>query len=268
MKKSILIFMLVLLPLTILGEDLKSNPFVRELAPKVKTTTTLKVYKIKTQKKCAHPQDLTEKQANKIFHSIKIKGKVSVLVLNNEDIRKVLKKFIKTFKTASPNEMVVVEKTKNYLDTKNKKDILTKIDKLVFWFKDSNNLVVFYKNKGYNIARILETGFHVTYYKENGKTYKSAIVIQKDVWTKYLNKAVFEKDYEKTWENLEKNLAKGKQAKEKEKVEKKSNKTEQTISIEEMQKELQRLKDMLDKKLITEEEYNMLKKNVLKKAGL
>ncbi len=268
MRKSILILILILLPLTIFGEDIKNNPFVKELVPKVKTTTTLKVYKIKTERKFAHPQSLTEKQANKIFHSIKIKGDVSVLALNNEDIRKVLKKFIKAFKTASPNEMVVVEKAKNYLDVKNKKDLLTKIDKLVFWFKDNDNLVVFYHFEGYDAARILETGYHVTYFKENGKKYKSAIVIKRDMWTNNIYKSPFEKDYDNTWQNLEKNLAREKQAKGKEKANKQSNKTEQTISIEEMQKELQRLKDMLDKKLITEEEYNMLKKNVLKKAGL
>ena len=45
-------------------------------------------------------------------------------------------------------------------------------------------------------------------------------------------------------------------------------KKEQTISIEEMQNELERLKEMLDKKLITEEEYKVLKDRVLKKAGL
>ncbi len=268
MKKSILIFLLFLLPITIFGENLKNNPFVKELIPKIKTRTILKVYKIKTERKCAHPQQLNEKQANKILHSIKIKQQVPILVLNHDNIRKVLKKFVQLFATAAPNEMVVIERDKNYLNAKNKKDILTKVDKLMFWFKDTDNLVVFYHYEGYDAARTLETGYHVDYYKENGKTYKSSIVIKRDIWTKNLNKSPFEKDYEKTWENLEKNLAKGKQAKGKEKVKKKSNKTEQTISIEEMQKELQRLKDMLDKKLITEEEYNMLKKNVLKKAGL
>jgi len=269
MKKSILIVMLILLPLSIVGEDLKSNPFAKELTPKVKTQTTLKVYKIKTSKrKCAHPQILTEKQTNKIFHSIKIKGKISLLVLNNEEIRKVAKKFVNEMANAKENEMVVVEKQKKYLDTKNKKNLLTKVDKIVFWFKDNDSLVVFYKYKGYNQARILEEGFHVSYFKEKGKTYKSAIVIKKDVWTKYINKAVFEKEYEKTWENLSKNLQKSKEAKPNKKLKTEKTESNQTISIEEMQKELERLKNMLDNKLITEEEYNKLKQKVMKKAGL
>ncbi len=268
MRKSILILILILLPLKMFGEDLKSNPFVKELVPKIKTKTTIKVYKQKTERKCAHPQVLTEKQANKILHTVKIRGTVPVLVLNHEEIRKALKKFVKLFATASQNEMVVVERTKEYLDAKNKKDIHTKLDKLFFWFKDKDNLVVLYYNKGYDTARTLETGYHVEYFTENGKTYKSGIVIKSDLWTKNINKSPFEKDYEKTWKNVEKNMEKEKQSKGKEKAENKEEKAHQTISIEEMQKELQRLKDMLDKKLITEEEYNMLKKNVLKKAGL
>ncbi|BBB33653.1 hypothetical protein TTHT_2229 [Thermotomaculum hydrothermale] len=140
----------------------------------------------------------------------------------------------------------------------------------MFWFKDNETLVVFYSYKGYDRARILKEGFHVNYFKANGKIYKSAIEIKKDVWTKYLNKAIFEKDYEKIWERIPKNPE---EAEAREKTKQKTsgeniNTEQKTISIEEMQKELERLKNMLDKKLITKEEYEMLKKNVLKKAGL
>ncbi|BBB33654.1 hypothetical protein TTHT_2230 [Thermotomaculum hydrothermale] len=113
MKKSILIALLIILPLTILGDDLKNNPFVQEFIPKVKTKVSLKVYRIKTKRECAHPQTLTPKQANKILHSIKIKRQIPLLVLNNEEIMKILKDFVKNMAEAGKNEMVVIEKQKN-----------------------------------------------------------------------------------------------------------------------------------------------------------
>ncbi len=268
MKKTILTIAAFLLPLAVMSQNLQNNPFVKELIPKTKTETNIKVYKIKTKnRKCVHPQKLTPKETNKIFHCIKIKGKVSFLVLTNEEIIKIYKKFIEEMESAKPDEMVVVERIKNYIDTKNKKVLTKKIDKLLFWFKDNDTLVVFYHNKGYDRARILKEGFHVTYFKENGKTYRSAIEIKRDVWTKYINKAIFEKDYEATWENLSKNLKKENKTtlKDNSKTDKQK---EEALTIEQLQKELQKLKDMLDKNLITEEEFKKLKKKLMERAGI
>ncbi len=268
MKKIVLLGFILILTMIVNAEDLKNNPFVKALTPKIKGKTIVRVYRVKVEGKTyTHPQSFTRKQANKILHSIKTTEGVPVLVLNELAIRKAIKPFIEEFKKAKPDEMVVIEKDKKYLNAKDQKTLMTKKDILYFGFPDKDHLLIFYKPEGYDRARLLREGFHVHFLTDKkGKKYMSTIIMNRDVWEKYINRAVFEQDYEQMWEKTPKSPDE-KPDTTKENLKKNQNQAG-TLSIEEMEKELEKLKNMLDKKLITEEEYNKLREKILKKAGL
>lgn len=271
MKKGLAVLLLFLLPLIAFSEDLKNNPFVKEMAPKIKTKTEIKVYKFKVKEgNFIHPQKLTKKQAMKILHCIKLDRKPYPLILSHEDILKILPDFLKAMAEAKPDEKVVIEKTKHYINSKEKKDIHKKVDQLYFSLPDENHLLVNYLYEGYKRGRTLLTSKYIKYYSKDGNVYKNSVLIDKKVWTTRLNFAEFDSIYEETFEKLPKNPdAEINPNNKNELVKKQENQIPQnTISTEEMEKELQRLKNMLDKKLITEEEFMKLKQKVLKKAGL
>ena len=252
------------------GQNIANNPFVKELMPNIKRKKSITVYKIKTEKNCAHPQTLTLKQANKILHSIKVKTMFPVLIFNAEEVRKVVRDFVKNMATAGKHEMVVIEKKQVFFDAKTKKKMFERVDKLFFWFKDKDSLVVSYYAKGYDVARTLKEGFHVKYLRdEKGKVHRSTVIIQRDVWEKYLNRPVFEKDYETIWQNINKNsnIKKTDSTKARKSSSNEPEAEKNKISVEEMEKKLQQLKEMRDKQLISEEEYKRMKEKVLKEAG-
>ncbi len=270
MRKGLIFLIFFAMSIFAEGQNIASNPFVKELMPSIKRKKSITVYKIKTDKNCAHPQTLTLRQASKILHSIKVKTMFPVLIFNAEEVRRVVRDFVKNMATAGKHEMVVIEKKQVFFDAKTNKKMLERVDKLFFWFKDKDDLVVSYYAKGYDMARTLKEGFHVKYFRdEKGKVHKSTVIIKRDVWEKYLNRPVFEKDYEMIWQNLNKNPEVEKPGNAKTKKES-INKPEQNgnkISVEEMEKRLQKLKEMRDKKLISEEEYKRMKEKVLKEAG-
>ncbi len=272
MKKTLAIFSIFIFSLAFAQnkEQTKSNPFLK-LAPRFKKETKLKISLKKVDNlQFAHPQTLTRKQVNKIFHAVKIKGNPDILVLNNDEILKITKDFIHAFQTAKKNEMVILEKTSIYNDTKKTvKTPVEKREKLAFYFVDPSTLRVSYSFSGFEKARVLKEGFLVSHAKIKGKKYKTIIDIKKDLWTKYINKEIFPGEYEKTFEQLKLQNQPTPSPENTNKRDSLQNKTtQQTMSVEEMEKELKRLKDMLDKKLITQEEYEVLRKNILKKAGL
>ena len=271
MKKTLVVLALFIFSLSFAQQkqNFKSNPFMK-FTTKLKRRSTLEIYTEKVEKlKFAHPQTFTRKQVNKIFHAIKVKGNPDVLVLNNDEILKITKKFIQTFQSAKTNEMVVLKKKTTFSDANNPETKLTREETLKFYFMDPDTLRVSYLYSGFEKARVLKEGFLVTHAKIKGKEYKSIIDIKKDLWTKYINKEIFPGEYEKTFNQLRLQNQQAPSVEElKDKKTEETQKVEKTISVEEMEKELSRLRDMLNKKLITQEEYEVLRKNILKKAGL
>lgn len=200
----------------------------------------------KTNKSFSHPVDLSIKQIKRILYAIKIKNP-GLKVFNSEELNELAPILQKEFKSLKPNEKLTL--TRTFINKKTNKNL---IDSFSFSFINSNYLHLKYIYSGYNKKRQLEQGNDVYTPYRNGRGYFNELLMKKDLWTKNINKKIFKSDI-KIKNIIDNSLIKN------------NDKVKKNPDLDSLQKEIEKLDNLLEKKIITKEQYNILRNHILKK---
>ncbi len=221
----------------------------------------------KEHEEYAHPVTLSKKALGRILYALKADAArmTPSKVFTIEEIRDLVEEGMlqEAFKKVNKYEKIKLEKVKEYID-ENEEVIHSESETLFLFFKNKDELYVTYIPKGFPFFRKLMKGLDMKDgVRWNGKPFDNTISINKKLWTTDIKKPIFPSNVN-FGELIKKVKQHGAQANE---APQKQENVKQ-FSLEDLQTELEKLKTMLDKKLISFEEYKKLKKQVLAKAGL
>jgi len=272
MKKSLIIFSVTLILFNglLFGQspngELQKNIKKKKINYKIETNIYIDVVENidKNHEELAHPVLLSDEALGRIMYAFKVDGPGlnPHKLFSIEEIRELIEngRLSEAFKKATKYEKVKLSRVVEAIDEHGK--VVESREEIFFmFFKSNDELYVTYVTRGYRISRFMVNGLDMTDgIRWDGSPFTSTISINKKLWTTDLKKTIFP-----ITDDLSKILSIGK---EKKTVENKEKKEIQEFSLEDMQKELENLKKMLDSKLITNDEYKKLKAKVLAKAGL
>ncbi len=219
----------------------------------------------------AHPQTLTLKQAARILSSIFIeRGKGGVPVLNSEDRMMLAPKMVKEFKTLKKNQQLEIVKTWGYgqKDGTFNEDYSVHIY-LCFVKTDTLYVALSYKNrKPEQIYHLVQGRFMKWMKNKDGKNILNIVLMNKSLWTTDFDELVFEKNMDFDPKNIKQTIDKHEDQKGNIQGSKPEKTEPVTLSFEQLEKELERLNDMKDKGLISEEEYKKARARLMEQAGI
>jgi len=274
-KKSILFLVIftILFFITSFAKDSKKvQNKGKRVNYKLKTTINIDIVDNadKEHEKYAHPVELSNDEIARILYALRVSepGYIPVQMFSIDEIKDIVEKgdLSAAFKLVTPNEVVRLIRNTDYLDNKGKVS-RTKKDRLFFYFKKKDVLYVHYLFDGYKGFRRLVKGLDMgKAYRWDGTLWQNAIAINAKLWHEDMKKTIFPVDVD-----FSKLIAKQKDIDSNNSSfnpheELQVQKTQ--LSLADLQKELERLNSMLEKKLITVDEYKKLKQGLLKKAGM
>jgi hypothetical protein len=218
----------------------------------------------------AHPVELSNEAIGRILYALKVDAaRMSpVQIFTIEEIRKLVDdgRLKEAFLKVGKFEKVELTKMNEYID-ENDEVVYTKSEKLFLFFKNKDELYVTYIPSGFKFFRTLMKGLDMKDgVRWDGKPFNSTISINKKLWTVDIKKPIFPVSEDIT-QLIKKIRTKG-NSEEGKKETNKALQENQDFSLDALQAELEKLKKMLDKKIISIDEYKKLKKKVLAKAGL
>lgn len=224
----------------------------------------------KEHEELVHPVTLSEEAIGRILYAFRIDGPgVSPFnVFSIEEIRKLVDdgRLVKAFLKSNKYEKIKLSRIKDYVD-ENKKIVESREDTFYLFFKTDDQLYITYVPKGYDLSRFMVKGLDMTDgVRWDGSPFQATISINKKLWTSNLKKSIFPITGDLSKISNVKTMAS--EGNNKDNVENPTQDNVKEFSLEDLQNELEKLKKMLDAKLISEEEYKKLKEKVLAKAGL
>lgn len=214
----------------------------------------------------AHPQQLTRSEMSRILSSLKydMDFGMRAAVLNAEEQIQLGEAAAELFKTAAPDTQVLILKTMPV----NANEDLPEIRRLEIYlcFLDENTLYASVGHRSMPVKGSIAVGRNmIRYTNPEGRSPSNIVCIDRKLWTTDKNKPVFEVDKDALKEALAR----------KQEMDSKSDQTPAqeeaapaSLTVEELEKELSRLRNLLDKELINREEYEKLRAELMKRAGI
>ena len=215
----------------------------------------------------AHPQDLTEQQVARMLSAIRTatpsgRGKA---LFNAEERIQLAPEVSKLFATLGDKQQVeIVRKTIIPANSNTKSSQYA--ERVYMCFLNPETVYVAVRTEGNRFKSVLTIGnFMAPYQKQDGRIVPNIELLLKPLWTENIDKPIFDRNLENTMEALERA-----QSMENESVQGTTQESEPagSMTIQELETELEKLRNLLDKKLISREEYDALRGELMKRAGV
>ena len=267
MKPHILFFATVtsiLIAFTATAQELPKAPAEQGAQPMY--DVMLHEFQVPGTSTYAHPQQLTRFEMSRILSSLKYEMDFGMraAVLNAEEQIQLGEAAAELFETATSNQQVLIVKTMPIDPSKENPDIRRL--EIYLCFLDENTLYASVAHRNMPVKGSIGVGKNmIRYTNPEGRSAANIVCIDRKLWTTDKNKPVFEVDKDALKEALAR----------KQKLDSKSGQTTEqeeaapaSLTVEELEKELSRLRNLLDKELINREEYEKLRAELIKRAGI
>ncbi len=215
----------------------------------------------------AHPQQITPEQMTHILSAImyEMDFGMRVPVLNAEERIQLGEKAADLFGSVSPQEQVMIQKT--ILPKQDQGESDPGVLQLYLCFLDPNTLYVSVVHRNMEIKGSIATGHNMMRYTNpEGRSSDNIVCIDRKLWTEDIKKPVFDVDLNRLQSALKRKEQLDQQDSGVTGTDQKPAKA--SLTVEELEKELSKLHDLLEKKLITKEEYSKLRAELMKRAGI
>jgi len=260
MKRNIWICMLVILTaFTATAEQAKPGMDIRY--------TVQPFHYLVDGKSYAHPQKLSAVQVSRILSVIHIEldfGRHTP-VLDAEERMQLAPKIAELFSRLKPDQQIEVKKIVTRTTTDGTRETV-RSKTLYLCFLEPDTMYAAYVSSGTDLGSTLKKGYHMEKkLRDDGSVVPNILFLKRPLWTDNFMKPAFPEAEERI-----KNLAniQGQATKPEPGNAEKAAPATGTMTLDQLESELARLRSMLDRKLIDDKEYQRLRKMLFQKAGI
>jgi len=215
----------------------------------------------------AHPVSIDPKQVVRILSSLRYLSHFdrAIPIFNSEERIQLATRICEIFAALGSDQQVMIQR-KSSLPGKDSPEPGEKIETVYLCFLDKDTLYAAYLTSGIQHGNSLAIGNYMAPFQlKDGSNAPNIALLLRPMWTTNADSPVFEKDFESALSTIQsmKSSENSTSIQSQEKVT-----SEPMLSVNELEAGLEKLQSLLDKKLITREEYESLRKDLMKRAGI